>query len=255
MKKSKFTSETEAHLILQAPKKLKGKFAPEHYIKGNGHELSKLKFLNMTVPDVRRNITWFAKKFPGFTAEQLFAPVESLWFESDIFEAKSLALIWLTKQSDEFLIAHHKPILKWVDAVDNWAHSDTLCSVLARLFEKIESKLLPTYKKWNRHKNSWHRRCSMVGIYNYSYFRAKPAAFALAKSLVEPHFTAPEYYVQKAVGWTIREMYNVYPAETIKFIKNNLNQLTSIAWVAASEKLPDSIKQPMLKERKLNRKK
>lgn len=254
MKKSKFTLATEALLASQATKKFKGKFAPEHYIKGNGHELSKLKFLNLTAPTVRGNISWFAECYPTHDAKQLFPIAQDLWFESDIFEAKSLALVWLCKQSDEFLIAHHKQILTWVDAVDNWAHSDTLCSVLARLFEKIEPKMLPTYKKWNKSKNPWHRRCSMVGIYNYSYHREKPASFALAKSLVEPHFSAPEYYVQKAVGWTMREMYNVYPAETIKFIKNNLAQLTSIAWVAASEKLPDAVKQPLLKQRKQNRK-
>jgi 3-methyladenine DNA glycosylase AlkD len=122
------------------------------------------------------------------------------------------------------------------------------------MFEQSQNLLLPTYLKWNSHKNSWLRRCSMVGTFYYSHLRDKQPSFKLIKSLIDPHFTAPEYYVQKAVGWTIRELYNEYPGETIKYIENNLHQITPIAWVAASEKLKPNVKNILLKQRKINRK-
>ncbi|MBY0552922.1 DNA alkylation repair protein [bacterium] len=254
MKKSKFTLEIEKKLIKIAPKKF-GAFKPEDYIKGNGMETSKLKFLNHSMPTVRNFLATLFKTKAESHAEHLFEDMQKLWFESDIFDAKIVALYWLDQQDEKFLIKNHKKILNWITQIDNWAHSDAYCSTLGRMFDHSPHLLLPTYKKWNKHKNSWHRRCSMVGTYYYSRMRSNPLDFATAATLVNPHFKAPEYYVQKGVGWTIREMYNVYPRETIKYIENNLHQLSPIAWVAASEKLPAQVKQPLLKKRKENRKK
>lgn len=218
-------------------------------------ETSRLKFLNMTMPNLRSELaTLFSTKEQSYSAE-LFSDMQNLWFESDIFDAKTFAIYWLDKQSPEFLLKNHKDILAWAHSIDNWAHSDGLCSIFARMFDHSQNLLLPTYSQWNKHSNSWLRRCSMVGTFYYSRSRNNLPTFTLAKKLVDPHFKANEYYVQKAVGWTIREMYNVYPSETVKYIETNLPHISSIAWVAASEKLPKKIKVGLLKKRKLNRSK
>lgn len=49
-----------------------------------------------------------------------------------------------------------------------------------------------------------------------------------------------EYYVQKGVGWTLREVYNVYPNETLTWLKQDIKLLSSIAFTIAIEKM-DSI--------------
>lgn len=255
MKKSPFTLSIEKRLQQAAPKKT-GRFKAEDYIggaSGSGKETSRLKFLNMTMPALRHQLTTLGTDKKDSHSEERFEDMQRLWFESDIFEAKSLAIYWLDRQRDEFLIRHHRQLLKWADHIDNWAHSDGLCSIYARMFDEAPERLMPTYRRWNSHRHSWLRRCSMVGVYYYSRQRRNHLGFAEACRLVSPHFEAPEYYVQKGVGWTIREMYNVYPAETVRYIKNNLHRLSPIAWVAASEKLPPAVKTPLLRQRKLNR--
>lgn len=254
MKKSKFTLDIENKLKAIAPKKWPTRFKPEDYIKGNGSETSRLKFLNLSMPMLRGQLTTLFSTKEQSYSEELFAKMEKLWFESDIFEAKTFAIYWLDKQKSEFFIKNHKKILLWANEIDNWAHSDGLCAIYARMFEHSQKLLLPTYLKWNRHSNSWLRRCSMVGTFYYSRSRKNHPTFARAKKLVEPHFTAKEYYVQKGVGWTLREMFNVYPAETIKYIETKLAVLSPIAWVAASEKLPKKTKDALLKKRKHLRK-
>ena len=255
MRKSTFTLQVENDLKKLSPKTFKGKFKPEDYVKGNGHELSKLNFLNLKMPTVRSYLSRIDGDKKSSHGEHLFKKMQALWFESDIFDAKIVALYWLDHQSTDFLVKNQKAILKWVNEIDNWAHSDAYCSAIARIFEHSLKSVLPTYLKWNGHANSWLRRCSMVGTFYYSYHRETQPSFKLACQLVSPHFEAKEYYVQKAVGWTIREMYNVYPEKTFKFIQQNNHRLTPIAWVAASEKLPAKLKAPLLKERKLSRKK
>lgn len=253
MIKSKFTIDIENKLIKAVPEKFTGILSAEYFLKGKGAEVSRLRFLNLTIPQIKHQLTTAFSTTEESYRSELFADMQRLWFESDIFDAKTYALYWLDKQKSEFLIKNHKKILSWATEVDNWAHADGLCSIYARMFEHSSKLILPTYLKWNRHKKSWLRRCSMVGTFYYSRYRINQPSFALAKKLVHPHFTANEYYVQKAVGWTIREMYNVYPIETIKYIENNNFQLSSVAWVAASEKLPMKIKKSILKKRKIHR--
>ena len=254
MKKSKFTVDIENKLKACAPKKWVSRLKPEDFLKGNGMETSSLKFLNMSMPSLRHQLaTLYSTKAESYSPD-LFEDMQKLWFESEIFDAKSFAIYWLDQQKVEFLLKNYKEILCWADEIDNWAHSDGLCSIFARMFDESQNLLLPTYLKWNKHKVSWLRRCSMVGTFYYSRSRKNVPTFAQARKLVEPHFTANEYYVQKGVGWTLREMYNVYPTETTRFIETKLPLITPIAWVAASEKMPKTKKEILLKKRKLNRK-
>jgi len=251
--KSQFTKDVEARLATMAPKKPSLKFSDEYILGNNFKGSSKLKLLRIKIPALRK----FAASHLGSKAESfdqgLLPQMKKLWFESDIFEAKQIPLYWLENQTLDTLLKHQKEILSWATEIDNWAHSDSYCSIVAKLFEADQKKILPVYLKWNSHGNSWLRRCSMVGTFYYSRARKVQPEFKLAKKLVDPHFNAKEYYVQKAVGWTIREMYNVYPAETVSYIENNLHQITPIAWVAASEKLPAKIKKNLLTKRKKQR--
>ncbi len=125
---------------------------------------------------------------------------------------------------------------------------------MARAFEANQKKLLPEYKKWNNHKNPWLRRISMVGLFYYSRSRAAQPSFSLVISIIRPHLGAPEYYVQKAIGWTLRECYNVYPTETTVFISKNLSLIHPDAWCSASEKMPLAVKQKLVLLRRRQRK-
>lgn len=248
--KSEFTLNIEAQLQKLAPKKMNSKFSDEYLLGNSSKGASKLTLLRIKIPVLRK----FAETHLG-PKEKSFDPallplMKRLWFESDVFEAKHIPLYWLEHQSIETLLKHQKIILSWASEIDNWAHSDSYCSIMAKLFEADQKSLLPVYLKWNSHGNSWLRRCSMVGTFYYSRSRKVQPSFKLAKRLVDPHFKAKEYYVQKAVGWTIREMYNVYPIETVKYIENNLHQISPVAWVAASEKLPSGTKKNLLIKRK-----
>ncbi len=240
-------------MTLQIERKLKKirpmtavKFFGESYIGGNE---SRLQYLNLKIPDVRT--LFVSEKISEWT----FEDIENLWFSSNIFEVKTLAIIWLDKQSNEFLLNNIQKIFKWALHIDNWALSDGYCGILARAFEADSRKLLPTYKKWNRHKNPWLRRISIVGLFYYARARKVKPEFSLVISMVRPHLRAQEYYLQKGVGWTLRESYNVYPKETTEFIVTNLDQIHSDAWYAASEKMPTKLKQKLVLERRKQRKK
>lgn len=236
---SSFTRNVEAELKKIKPPKNQ-KFFGEDYV-GGGQ--SRLQFLNIKIPQVRT----IMKKLDN--DQNGWREFEALWKESNIFEAKAVSLFWLEKQPTEVVCQNLKTVISWASDVDNWAHSDTYCGVLAKVFEFDPGLLLPTYQKWNGHSNPWFRRISMIGLMFYSRFRKKHPPFALIQKMVKPHLVASEYYVQKAVGWTLRESYNVYPVQTLQFVEKNLKLIHPDAWYATSEKMPKAIKNSLVKKR------
>lgn len=73
--------------------------------------------------------------------------------------------------------------------------------------------------------------------------------------MVEPLLADKAYYVEKGVGWTLREIGNIYPNEQEKFQFENANKICAYAYSSATEKW-DKAKREKLKEiRKAGRKK
>jgi 3-methyladenine DNA glycosylase AlkD len=249
--KQQYLVELEKKLDLKAAKKNRPKslIIPEDYI---NTEDPTMTFLKLSIPEVREFLKELINDFKknNLSPAAQYEIIEHVWFKAVTFEARALALFWLDKQDVDFLVSKTKFLVAWVDRIGNWAHSDTYSGVLARIFEKNPQKLLTTFKSWNKHKNSWKRRNSLVGLMLYSRMRKKHPSFEICKSFIDSQLTAPEYYVQKAVGWTLREMYNVYPKKTYSYVKTNIKKVSPTAWYATSEKMSKTEKSILLKLRK-----
>ncbi len=235
---------------LEAPVRPKS-FLGSHYIGGG---TSKLQFLNLKTAEVRQLLTYPHPFFLKSPQDQ-FEEFEKIWFSAPIFELQMLPVHWLESLPDGQLVQWAPRLIAWAARVDNWALSDSLCGIYARIYERSSKALATALKNWNQHPNPWLRRISMVSLFYYSRFRKKQPSFRLVKSFLLPHLTASEYYVQKGIGWTLRESYNAYPTETSKFLENYLHQIDSRAWSAASEKLPLKMKQILNEKRRQIRKK
>lgn len=249
--KQQYLVELEKKLEQRSQEKnrLRSLLVPEDYINSEDPTMT---YLRLSVPEVRGFLDSVRAEFTKnkvSTAEQ-FAVMEFIWFNAASFEARAIPLFWLDKQDTDFLAARTKNLIRWIDRIGNWAHSDSYSGVLARIFEMDQKKLLSTFKAWNKHKNSWKRRNSLVGLMLYARMRTKHPDFNLCKMLIDTQLTAPEYYVQKAVGWTLREMYNVYPKKTLVYVTKNIQKISPAAWYATSEKMTQSEKSALLKLRK-----
>ena len=110
--------------------------------------------------------------------------------------------------------------------------------------------MLEILKKWNTSKNLWERRQSLVSLFYYARTKKEHVSFELTQQLVYPLLTDKEYYVQKAVGWTLRESYNVYPKQTFIFIEENIRNLTPVAFTTCLEKMTEKQKQTLKEKRR-----
>ncbi len=192
-------------------------------------------------------------KFSNYSIEKKFEFVDKLYQHSKSFEAKNLAFIFLDKNHkylpEKLLL---KILPKWVETVDNWAHSDGLSKYLTRSLENknTQKELLQILIKWNSSKNQWKRRQSLVSLYYYTRTKKTTINYSVSEKLISNLLFDKEYYVQKAVGWTLRESFNAYPKETFIFIENNIKSISSTAFTTCIEKMDDKQKSILKLKRK-----
>ncbi len=173
-----------------------------------------------------------------------------IWRESKIFDIKSVALVWIADKKRKHLrLKNWRDIVSMANDIDNWAHSDGLSSCLAEILEQ-RPQMLSMYRKWNRSKNPWLRRQSLVGIYCYARMRENLVPAATSLPLVKNLLRDPHFYVQRAVGWTLREIDRVDSKKQRAFVRQNLKDISPTAWYAASELYPVSTRKRLVLLRK-----
>lgn len=197
---------------------------------------TKMQVLGLSAKDIH------ALCKPGAVfGKQPFENEMNLWNEvyplAKYHETRSLPLLFAKKQHKKYDPEFLWNITKaWVNHIDNWAHSDTLSSIYSHLLENIEDKIYPQLQKWNSSKNPWERRQSVVSLLLYARTRKKFLKPEKYISLIEPLLSDEDYYVQKGVGWTLRELGVVYPKEQKAFINKHLADISATAFTAAVEK-------------------
>lgn len=228
------------------------------YIGAVGHEARKkdeqstLQYWGHSV-GAHRAIGKIIHSDSGATLDEKWKNWLAVWKSSPVFDIKSIVLNEMSaKKLREFRLSKWKDLVSMADDIDNWAHSDSLSGMLAEVLE-VQPAKLAQYKKWNKSKNPWLRRQSLVGLYCYARMRKNhlPAREALA--LVENLLDDPHFYVQRGVGWTLREIDRVDSSLQRKFVRQHLDRISGVAWFATSELYDAALKKKLVEERKKRR--
>lgn len=185
--------------------------------------------------------------------EETFKLYDAIYHQSQSFEGKQMAFLYLEKNYKN--ISHHlqlELLPQWVTSVDNWALSDNLSKYLTRLLENPLTKksFLKQLKTWNSSSNLWERRQSLVSLYYYARTKKEFIDYEISEKLISNLLHDEAYYVQKAVGWALRESFNAYPINTLSFIDKNIKNISSTAFTTCIEKMNENQKQQLKQKRK-----
>lgn len=147
------------------------------------------------------------------------------------------------------------PMLRtWASKIENWAHADMLASIYCDILSEAPDKVYPELKKWSKHKSPWMNRMAIVSLLYYYNPKRVLLPFKDIIELVEPHLKKDHYYLQKAIGWNLRELSRAYPKEHWTFLNKHLLDLSSTAFTTATEKVSKDKKEPLKQKRKEARK-
>ncbi|MDN5278558.1 MAG: hypothetical protein PWR01_2523 [Clostridiales bacterium] len=246
-KSSKSNESGLSTILCNSLSEIKHRLASFPNLKPGNHYNSPTPTLGLSVPQSRSAL----KKGYSFLrrpAEEILTIFDYIWNNAVYFEEMSQAIYFYEKKT--LSPREFKTISDWINRCDNWAHSDGLSSIYARALEERPALVMPVLQKWNRDRNPWKRRQSVVSLLYYSRLRQRAPEFVKMIEMVEALLKDPEYYVQKGVGWTLREIYNLHPDATLEFIETNVKSISPAAWQASTEKLKPEIKQQLMVKRK-----
>ena len=184
-----------------------------------------------------------ASKHSYSFSQQSFAEQLSIWNHawnhSPHFRVKLHAFFFLEQhmKRKETLEQMWPVIIQWQDSVDDWPLCDSLSKIYTRILELFPARMYKIAKAWNSDADLWKRRQSIVSLLYYSRTKKSYLPFDKIEKLLSSLLKDKEYYVQKGVGWTLREMYTVYPEETSPYFVKHIKSISSIAFTIAIEKM------------------
>ena len=221
-------------------------------MKAQWQEISRhINGITGNVPTHRRSST-HAYSFSASPFEQQLAVWNQVWRHSDDFWVRAHAFFFLERymhKSDALQIMW-PVILNWQDQVDDWPLCDSLAKIYTKVLVVLPGKVYSQLKKWNQDSTLWKRRQSVVSLLYYSRTKKTYLPFSKIEQLVTPLLSDKEYYVQKGVGWCLRELYTVYPKETFPYLMKNIQSISSIAFTIAIEKMSAKSKEELKAGRK-----
>lgn len=138
----------------------------------------------------------------------------------------------------------------WQNNVTGWGECDALAKLYTKILELIPDKVLPLLIKWNKSSNQWKRRQSVVSMLYFQRTKKRFLPFDVIIKSVDNLLDDKEYYVQKGVGWAIKELYQVYPKLTYEYLKKNIKKIKPAAYSHTIEKLTTKEKAELKRLRK-----
>jgi len=176
----------------------------------------------------------------------------AIWKNNRSFWVRIHAFFFLEQYvtKKELLPAIWQTSVSWQDEVDDWALCDSLAKLNTKALEALPVDVYSQLYRWNKDKNLWKRRQSVVSLLYFSRTKKVYLPFEKISALVEPLLADKEYYVQKSVGWALREMHTVYPAEMLPFLQRHIKEISAIAFTIAIEKMSGTGKDKLKQLRK-----
>lgn len=211
---------------------------------------SQLDYVGISVPD-RRKLMKQGFSFSDLPDGQMLEVWDDLWLHSDNGDVLFCVIDYYHPMLRKQINPIFWPTMKhWIARVENWCHADGLSGIYSRLLEADMNTVLPTLQEWNAMDDLWPKRVSIVSLVHYTgknaVFLSPDIVFPMVASCLDDH----RDYMQKAVGWVLREMDRVYPEDVKRFLEDSMATIGATALSRAIERRGKSERHEMQERRK-----
>jgi 3-methyladenine DNA glycosylase AlkD len=166
-----------------------------------------------------------------------------LW-ASNWFEEQAAGLSLLARMVKQ-LTPKDLPMLKKIaDECEGWAMLDYLATLhLGMLALDYGEAIYSKVRKWTKSKHMWTRRAAI--LIHVLPARKKALNERYAWSTFEELLHEKEFFIRKAIGWTLRECSRYYPEKVFEFIRDHVDQMSGLTLREGSRKLPEPLQKKL----------
>lgn len=201
----------------------------------NYMKTSNLEFLGINLPTIREIAKEHSRKVEP---EDFSTYLLALWNEQ-VFDIRRAAAEILLQFQKRGMPPHEIMNLvdAWIDDIDTWSLTDPLAWVVGKLIINNPQTRL-TITDWGQSKNHWRRRMAIIPYIELclrGQYRKEFGPWILEAVL--PHINDSEFFVAKAVGWTLRQLSYHEPEIVRRFIDEHKTKMSRVAFREGSRKL------------------
>ena len=196
--------------------------------KMSAYMLNKFKYIGIKTPERRKIFKNFFKEYKkGEIINWEF--INKCW-ENEYRELQYSAIDYL-KEMVKFLTEKDIPKIKklivtksWWDTVDG---IDVIVGKTALKYPKINKTLI----KWSKDKNIWLRRIAI----DHQLLRKGKTNTELLSEIIENNLNDTEFFINKAIGWALRDYSKTNPDWVRNFIEKNKDKMSKLSIKEASK--------------------
>ncbi len=204
---------------------------------------SPYKFYGVTKPYLGRLAKEFHAEFPDADVDVVVAESDGLW-NSDYHEQKMLAVEILHTYASRLEPKHLDTIERWVEECTGWAHHDEIATHLVGALLINYPELYERVRGWSRSDVMWMRRASLVS--HIIPFRAGKGKKRMLTSTCRRLIDEKEFFIRKAIGWTLREASKKEPKMVFDFLMSVKDRASGLTLREGSKRLPESQRKRIL---------
>jgi len=149
--------------------------------------------------------------------------VMELW-NKDFREAQYVAVAYLEKHQKEIMPSDIERLKILITTKSWWETVDSLDALVGIAVLKDEG-LKQTMRAWSVDENMWLRR---VAIDFQQKFKDKTDADLLAE-VIGNNFGSSEFFINKAIGWSLRDYSKVNPKWVSEFVARNQDKMAKLS--------------------------
>jgi 3-methyladenine DNA glycosylase AlkD len=161
---------------------------------------------------------WFSIIPKDFTQENKRELVLELW-QKEEREFHYVAMDFMAKWKDKELVSEDSEFIEFLLTNHSWWDSvDALASnYLGRYLRLFPIQRETVIKSWRKSENRWLRRSCLIFQLRYK----SQTNFELLKSLILEFKHEKEFFIQKAIGWSLREYAKTNPVSVRNFVEES----------------------------------
>lgn len=157
---------------------------------------------------------WIATIPKDLSQELKWKIIKELW-EKDEREFQYVAIDWLNSWNKKLIFESDNKHLEWL--LSNKAWWDSVDSIaanyLGKYCQKFPEKGKHLIKEWRDSYNMWLNRSCLIFQLKFG----EKVDFELLKSLILQFQDTKEFFIQKAIGWSLRQYSKFNPSDVRDF--------------------------------------
>lgn len=202
---------------------------PEQAIPMAAYMKNQFPFLGIKTPERRKRCRAFFKEYRHEGIDWGF--VDTMW-QLPEREFQYAAIDYLTNKKED-LTYEHLPKLKQLIQTKSWWDSvDNLDTLIGEIVVK-DPKAKATMLAWSQDEDFWLRRIAI----DHQLLRKEDTDTELLEQILVNNLNQTEFFINKAIGWSLRDYSKTNPGWVRDFLNKYQEQLAPLSIREASKYL------------------